>query len=209
VINYVDIIKSPDEAHIESISECPNGNSNVYGFDSRNKIMKYFPENLNVFYPNLKQIAIYNAKMKEISQKHLKFHVNLVNFYLDNNDITTLENGLFDYNPDLQGVSFTKNKLKVIGNKVFSTIPLLTNLWLDENFCISDVVKDNYRALKNLLNQINEECQYIIYQDDLTRRIELIVEQKLASLECCKKLGFAKYAHVHACVLRTGSSEIH
>ncbi|CAG9802068.1 unnamed protein product [Chironomus riparius] len=160
VENHLDIT-SPDSAAIKSITGYHwnwRSNDDVEGFDSRHKNINYFPQRLDKFFGNLKLIAIYYGRIKEIHQSDLKPFPKLVNFYLDNNDIETLEPGLFDFNPNLEGVSFLANKLIKIDSTIFDHLVKLQNIWFGENLCISTNVTDSIASARNVIKQAKQLC---------------------------------------------------
>ena len=160
VENNLDIT-SPDSAAITSVTGYHSNwrsNDDVVGFDSRHKSMAYFPQRLDKFFGNLKLIAIYHGRIKEIHQSDLKPFSKLVNLYLDNNDIETIEAGLFDFNPNLEGVSFLGNNLTEINTTVFDHLSKLQNIWLSQNLCISLDATDSLAGAKNVIKQAKSLC---------------------------------------------------
>ncbi|XP_070491717.1 uncharacterized protein [Chironomus tepperi] len=154
-------ITSPDSAAITSVTGYHynwKSNDDVVGFDSRHKTMNYFPQGLDKYFGNLKSIVIYYGRIKEIHQSDLKPFPNLVNFYLDNNDIEIVEAGLFDYNPNLQGVSFLENKVTKIDASVFDNLHQLQNIWLGKNLCINLDSTDSAAGAKNVIKQAKALC---------------------------------------------------
>ena len=76
-------------------------NDDVLGFYAVSKTIQYFPQGLEKFFKNLKVIFIGSCQLKEIHQADLKPFANLVIFYLNGNPIEVIEEGFFDFNPNL------------------------------------------------------------------------------------------------------------
>ena len=83
------------------------------------KAIQYFPRGMEKFYKNLKGIIIWHSQLKEIHQEDLKSYPDLNNLYLSGNDIEIIEDGLFDYNPDIEVIIFEKTKLFHISPTAF------------------------------------------------------------------------------------------
>ncbi|KAG5669435.1 hypothetical protein PVAND_017322 [Polypedilum vanderplanki] len=94
-------------------------NSYVQEFYSKNHIVNFMPYGLTKFFPNLAEISILNAEMKEIHQKDFQQYPNLVGFNLTNNNITRIEKDLFKFNPDMSFFAIWHNPIKEIHPKVF------------------------------------------------------------------------------------------
>jgi len=155
VENNLDIT-SADSATITSVTgnhSTLRTNDDVVGFDSRHKNIDYFPQGLEKFFGNLKSIVIYYGHIKEIHQSDLKPYPKLVNLYLENNDIETIEAGLFDFNPKLEGVSFWENKITKIDPNVFDHLSKLQNIWLGGNVCINLDSEGSVDGAKNVTEQ--------------------------------------------------------
>ncbi|XP_070491638.1 leucine-rich repeat-containing protein 15-like [Chironomus tepperi] len=133
-------------------------NDDVIGFDSHYEILNYFPQGLDKFFGNLKSIVIYYGRIKEIHQSDLKPFPNLVNLYLENNEIEYLEPGLFEFNPHLQGVSFLDNKVTKIDPTVFDSLPQLQNIWLNQNPCINLESTGSLEGAQTVIAEAKKLC---------------------------------------------------
>ncbi|KAG5669434.1 hypothetical protein PVAND_017321 [Polypedilum vanderplanki] len=94
-------------------------NSDVHGFYSKNHIVNFMPYGLTKFFPNLAEIFILNAEMKEIHQKDFQQYPNLNGLNFTNNNITRIEKDLFKFNPVMNSLSLRKNPIKEIHPNVF------------------------------------------------------------------------------------------
>ncbi|CAG9805026.1 unnamed protein product [Chironomus riparius] len=74
------------------------------------------------------------------------------------NDIKILEIDLFDFNPDLQLVSFWNNKIIIIGAAVFDKLPKLTWLYLDLNRCINMRSESIVSLTKYIIRHVKYKC---------------------------------------------------
>ncbi|XP_070491072.1 uncharacterized protein [Chironomus tepperi] len=153
-------LESRQLAIIDSSNGTHKGDKNdtyVTGFLADNKNMKYFPRNLENFYPNLKAIAIFNGRIKEIDQMNLKPFPMLLELNLNNNDIEILDENLFFYNPLLEYVEFSKNKIYFIGLRIFDELKMLTVLKLEMTACI-DEIEETVNKTKKIINNVKQKC---------------------------------------------------
>lgn len=112
-------IKTRESATITSITGTQGiGKSNfdVDGFYVWSKTCHYFPRGLKSFSRNLKVIQIMACKLKEIHQEDLKPFPKLTELMLNYNSLEVLENGLLDFNPNLEYIDFDGNKIFHIGS---------------------------------------------------------------------------------------------
>jgi hypothetical protein len=97
-------------------------NSDLVGIMIYDKNTEYFPRGLEKVFTNLKSIDECYGYLKEITQADLKPYRKLVNLDLDYNSIEVLEEGLFDYNPDLQLIWIGNNKISHINSSLFNSL---------------------------------------------------------------------------------------
>ncbi|KAL7035717.1 hypothetical protein ACKWTF_008521 [Chironomus riparius] len=131
-------INSPSSALITSHSgghKSGYNNNYVYGIWSDVGGISYFPLGLDELYPNINFIVIRNGRIQELHQSDLKSLPNLKHLDLGQNDIDVLEEGLFDYNPELILISFMENKICEVAQSSFDIMPKLHWLYLSYNQC--------------------------------------------------------------------------
>ena len=107
-------IVSQESAYINSIYGAhgiSKTNDDVFGFYANQKTIKYFPSNLHKFFKNLKAIHLDPSQLQEIHQSDLKYFPDLIYFDLVYNSIEVIEEGLFEFNPNLQFVRFYESKI--------------------------------------------------------------------------------------------------
>ena len=143
----------------------PSGNhtsgksdENVNCFNSINKDIQYFPEGLDKSFGELKAIKIRNGSIKKINQNDLKPFTKLVNLDLSHNDIEALDDGLFDYNINLEVFFCHNNKIFFIASTAFDKLNKLSHLNLKSNVCIDKKIDDNIEAVKTAIKDSKEKC---------------------------------------------------
>ncbi|CAG9810030.1 unnamed protein product [Chironomus riparius] len=159
-------IDSPDRAYIESVTGKHLRDKifdDVEGFEADNLTIHYFPRGLENIFKNLKMIDINNGRLKEIHQSDLKPFSKLVCLELYENDIESLEKGLFDYNPKLEMVWLSSNKIFHVDVNLFDNLVKLTYLSLDANRCISEYAENDTKKVKEIIKYSKQNCKDMIY----------------------------------------------
>ena len=131
---------------------------NAIYIDDKNT--KRFPTGIEKIFEFLAVIWIENGRLEQIKQDDLKAFPKLHSLYLGRNDISQLEDGLFDFNPQLTLISFVKSKLFVIGENVFDNLSKLNYLWLDGNVCINSTtyLDNSLEEVKKLIVEVKDKC---------------------------------------------------
>ncbi|KAL7015692.1 hypothetical protein ACKWTF_016602 [Chironomus riparius] len=162
----------------------------------------FIPSNLADKMPNLVALTIKNGKLKKLHQSDLRSLTKLKYLNLDKNHIEVLDDGLFDFNTELQLIWFYNNKITRIGSLVFNNLKSLVNLDLSNNICISKKFA-KYKMIKsnnspqlvplvltaNILVEINQKCSgnfvKIEHKIESTTimSIEQIYREKIEKLE--------------------------
>ena len=81
----------------------------------------------------------------------------LINLDLSNNDIEALDDGLFDFNLNLEVILFFGNKIFYIGSTVFSIATKLSYLNLENINCTSKKA-ETIEAVKLFIKEIKNTC---------------------------------------------------
>jgi len=181
-------ITSLDTAYVNSTTgshQSGHNNDNVNYLYINSVTISYFPRGLDAIFKNLKGIYFHINGFKEIHQSDLKPFPKLIEFLVIlSYQLEILEEGLFDFNPDLEYVNLHTNKITHIDPKVFDSLPKLRKLYLSSNTCIN---KDSYdrTAVLNLIKELKTMCNNSDYS---------ILDQKLKFLESeSKSLNFSDF----------------
>jgi len=148
------VVNSVNEKHLYNMS-----NDNVTGLFSASKNLKYIPKKMENFFKNIKLIDLVDNRIKKVQQDDLKPFPKLIYCGFKDNEIETLENGLFDYNLELELVSFWNNKITQVGPNVFDHLTKLTWLYFDQNPCIDIRVEDNRSGVQKMIQKVTQNCK--------------------------------------------------
>jgi len=186
-------ISSPESATIIAVNGAhESGKSNIdeIYFHAESKHIEYFPRGLEKFFTNLTGIGIYDSKLKEIHQDDLKLYKKLKYLSLLKINIEIIEDGLFDYQPDIESIIFENMKIIHISSTVFDNLPKLTTLYLGGNKCTSKSSINNRAGVLEVIKSAKSTC----ISSDFLKLDEKLknLEENYKSLNSKSNLSFYK-----------------
>ncbi|XP_070501439.1 uncharacterized protein [Chironomus tepperi] len=149
-------------------------NDDVVAFRAINKTTLYFPRGLHRFFENLQAIYLEHGRLKEIHQADFSRHKDLKALYLGNNDIEVLEDGLFEYNVNLEFISFWGSNIFHIDEGAFRNLNKLTHLWLNYNKCSTKWVSNDADEVGLLIKELGMTCNDVEFShiSDSLKKLE-------------------------------------
>jgi len=178
-------ILTQESAWIDSVNGTLASNDDVIGFHAVDKIIKHFPKNLPRFFKDIKMFWIQSCQLQEIHQSDLKQFPNLVYIRLYKNSIETIEEGLFEFNPNLVAVGLHESNIFHIDAKVFDHLTKMDNLWLIYVPCINKDVVNSRERVELLIKNVKNQC----VNSEL-----LVLDEKIKNLENqSKNLNFGVF----------------
>jgi len=162
-------------------------NDDVLGFYSRVKIIQIFPKGLEKFFKNLKVISIWSCQLQEIHQSDVKVFPNLVYFYLFNNGIEVIEEGLFDFNHKLEAVGFQESKIIHIDPNVFDHLTKLSHFWFLTVPCVNKDILDSTEQVQEAVEFVKSNCSNLEFLSLENQNKNLEIESKTLNSEAFKK----------------------
>jgi len=158
-------------------------NDDVLGFYANQKTIKYFPSNLHEFFKNLKAIHFDPSQLEEIHQSDLKHFPDLVHFDLVYNSIEVIEEGLFDYNPNLQFVRLYESKIVHIDPNVFDHLDKLIKFYFNTVSCFNQNVEGSRDKVLDAIKEVKAKCTSNEFLD-LEQKIKMLKnDSKILNLE--------------------------
>jgi hypothetical protein len=134
-------ITTPESAQIDAITGTHSAlinNDNVLGFYLYVGTVELFPRGIEKFFKNIKALTIGSCKTKEIYQSDLKPFPKLAYLYMPGSEIEVLEEGLFDFNPELQVLGVEGSKVIHIDPNVFDHLTKLDHFWFQQVPCAKE-----------------------------------------------------------------------
>jgi len=176
-VSYEPNIRTKESAQIGGINGTHQDlrtNDDVLGFHADDKTIQVFPKGLDNFFKNLKVIFIWFGELKEIHQSDLKVFPNLVYFNLGSNRIEVIEEGLFDFNPNLEFVEFYEIRIIHIDPNVFDHLNKLRYFLFSNVLCVRQNVFNLTEQVQEAIKVVKSSCS----NDDF-----LSLENQIENLE--------------------------
>lgn len=120
----------------------------VQFFHISNEILTTMPTNLDIFFPNLRGIIVQKSNLIHLSCDDLKSFYNLTIFSATGNPLESIDGDLFRYNPSLQLVDLSSNKIREIGENLLLTLPKLKEAYFAKNLCVDENAKSPIEILR-------------------------------------------------------------
>lgn len=121
----------------------------------------YVPSGLGDHFKNLKVLVIAYTGLKALTQSDLRPLKKLQNLNFDNNQLEFLEDDLFIYNPIIESINMSGNRIKYIGLDVFAPLKSIDHLNFEKNVCINDSA-DGKTEIEELKMKMNQKCHPVV-----------------------------------------------
>lgn len=159
---------------VNIIGEHEDGKSNldVEAVQISSVNLGYYPRYLCKFFPNLKSILIISGGLKKLSKFDFIGCEGLEKLIIIGNDISTIDNDIFDYAPNIESISLFRNNIKFMGDKVFDKMKKLKYVNLKFNGSFDFCYKEFGGGFKTL-NELKEAVKKVFEEQ---RKEELYKE---------------------------------
>lgn len=148
------ILTSASGSHLTGYSS----NSDVKTFSSYETRFTFFPRNLEQVFPNVDFVYIQNGNISKLTKYDLQsLGGQLKKFYFVTNELETVNEDLFEFNPNLEYLSLNGNKIHIVGLGAFDSLQKLTSFYFMFNRCHSDSATDRNTVIA-LITQIEADC---------------------------------------------------
>ena len=138
VQNDLNIIEPNVTISFASGTHASNETSNsVTALWIENKNTEYLASNIGEIFPNLIALRVKDGRLKELHKDDLMSMPKLKYLNLDNNDVAVLDDDVFEYNPQLELLWLSLNKIIKIGENLADGFKKLVSLDLTKNVCVS------------------------------------------------------------------------
>lgn len=128
-------------------TEIKDGLKAIDALNIHEQQVKFIPQDITKFLPNLKAIVIDGSNLESIEKEDLKqFGKKLKFLHVGRNKLTSLSSDLVEYTPSLKYFYFHENPLKFIGSGIIKNLKQLEFLYFTS---CKDHEKHNYKDFKN------------------------------------------------------------
>lgn len=132
-------------------------NENVRQITISEQTLNYIPKGLEKFFPNLEMFHVHYSKLQFLTQADLKSFPQLFDLSFHDNELTTLDSNLLEFNEKVRFINLNDNKLKQIGANFVK--PLNRNfeqINMQGNPCINDVYYPD--DIEELVQTLKTKC---------------------------------------------------
>lgn len=134
-------------------------NADVKSFEVEKQTVKFFPQ-LSKIFSGLEIVKVLNSSLSEVKNSDLKqFGGKLKDLQLPENQIEILQGNLFEFNPNLEWISFSNNKLRQIDDGVFNGLTKLKTLHLRKNPCIDEAARNDRNEVLKVTKSAEKKCK--------------------------------------------------
>ncbi|KAL7011459.1 hypothetical protein ACKWTF_014266 [Chironomus riparius] len=174
--------ESAQISEINGTHTISKNNDYVFGFKANFKTIQVFPIGLEKFFKNLKLIIIFSCQLKEIHQSDLKVFPDLITFSLASNKIEVIEEGLFDFNPNLEFVAFYETEIIHIDPNVFDHLTKLSHIRSFASCFYQDIFGSEGKVQSNI-KVVKSNCTNSEFLNISKKVKNLEIESKTITLE--------------------------
>lgn len=142
---------------VDGDSEYQGNHQNTTTLFINSQIVHFMPHRIEKFFPELTEIAIINSKLKSINKSDLKHFMRLKSLDLRGNGLESLDGDLFEFNPEIEYINFSDNKIKFVEENVLNSLLKLKHANFLENICINDEATSKTK-ISILIEKIEKQC---------------------------------------------------
>lgn len=154
-------IATQDTALISSVKgthEMSKTNDDVIGFRAVSKNVQYFALGLEKHFKNMKLIHLETCPLKQLRQSDLMEYTKLEYLCVFGSDISIIEAGIFDYNPELQFLNLGNNEFLHIDPNSFKFLNKLVSFFLHSVPCINKYDRGR-TGVQVILTELETKCK--------------------------------------------------
>lgn len=95
------------------------------------------PQGMIDAFPNIRVFQIEDSRLIKISQSDLEPFTDLIELYLNGNNLVSLDGNLFEENWKLKRIHFGNNKLRFIPDNLLDPLVNLEDVMFNDNVCVN------------------------------------------------------------------------
>ncbi|KAJ6636799.1 Leucine-rich repeat-containing protein 15 [Pseudolycoriella hygida] len=156
------------------------------GNSSSDKVLsvcEIIPAGIGSTFPNVEALTVWRSNLRSVSSRDLEQFKNLREIWLFTNELEYLESTLFQYNPNVEVISFNANNIKSIGGNFFNFLPKLKKAFFHYNPCVNGEAVDNTK-LEELKTEVKDKCSV----DESSQSLHVTVNCKYEVLSTWKRV---------------------
>jgi hypothetical protein len=150
----------------------------VKGLVFEDEVIHYMPKFYETLAQRLEVIFIFDSKLKIITKNDLMQFPRLRELSLPNNQLEVLGENLFDFNLELEFISFDDNNLKFIEANLLNSLTKLRKAEFDSAGCINSDA-DSPEKLRQLKEELEIKCKDEHAKQNFQKKIDELDKQRI------------------------------
>lgn len=119
--------------------------------------LPFIPGNIDSFFPNVRGIEWLSSNLTSISAADLEQFPELLLFSVEHNNLISIDGDLFQHNPLLRWINFSRNQIQHVGLNLFRDLNDLRELYFFNNPCASATARNREDVL-SLIDELPILC---------------------------------------------------
>ena len=150
---------SPVVTNVTGNHQNARTNADVNAVSISNHNLEYgIPRNIEDFFPNLTVLSFSNVGIYRISSLDISPFPGLKVLILYRNQLDSLDAETFSANSEIEHISLSSNQLRNFGPNLFSSLPNLKNIRLQNNICIDESGDDSVDNMFEFTWRVSVNC---------------------------------------------------
>lgn len=138
IITDNEVITAVEGAHLPN-----HNNDHVIGLGINTQVVSFFPKGFNNHFRYLQGIECANTGLKVIRKSDLSPFPKLKVIWMQGNRIESLDEDVFEGNPELQIIYLVNNDIKYVAGDILRPLLSLTAAYLSSNRCVNLDARDS------------------------------------------------------------------
>lgn len=156
------------------------------------QIVNFLPSGVSQHFPYLTVLRIWSSGLRSFTQEDVRNMKYLTDLSLSGNFLESLDSDLFNYNPRLIKVDFTRNRIKHVGSNLMRPLRSLSVIDFYHNDCVNDGARYSFEDLKIKLRDTCPPTIAMMFQEieSLSNEIESLeqeVEKREKKIKICEE----------------------
>jgi ABC-type transporter Mla MlaB component len=145
--------------------------------------------------PKLKTLRLSNNRISKIDSGTLDNLANVIEIFMDHNEIKLLDENIFKNLSELKNISLSNNKLETIPAPLFKNNPNLEWIWLQNN----KLKQINFETFDSIIKLLyidlrGNDCVDLVYNQihpflPIVPRIQIELKDKCVPYDCIKEMS--------------------
>lgn len=175
---------NPTLTEVSGTHVSTRNNNDVKAIYIENQEVRFFPRDIEKYFPNVEVISIINGGIGVISRSAFGAYAALTQLQLDNNNIRLLGDDLFAANSRLKSISFSNNPISHVAYNVFDSLSSLSALDMRNTACFNEAQTSRLQVVFMLV-RLATTCPSTtaMAAEDVLEEVNTRIDERMAPWE--------------------------